>query len=229
MKQTASSGPFQDGDYLLYCYDPADRGAVRSQWLDERQEHRSVHNALGSVSSRSCCRVPQHRRQLRWFLCLRERKLRASTLGCSNAAGQPNDGEPVRAAQNVAANQWRYGGNTAHRVSRQHQVILHEPLLKPQAYYCWDYATQAACANFTPGETAEPGFVYTVSQDPWNDNCFWSNADDKKIGVWNISHTGTGLRRLVASATSRLWPKRSRWSMTLGVAVVTIRVMRRLM
>ena len=32
--------------------------------------------------------------------------------------------------------------------------------------------------------------MYTIVQDPWNDNCFWSNAHDNKIGVWNISHTG---------------------------------------
>ena len=72
------------------------------------------------------------------------------------------------------------------------RVILHEPLVfDGQDYYCWDYTTQAACANFTPSDdNTTPGKVYTIIQDPWNDNCFWSNADDKKIGVWNISHTG---------------------------------------
>ena len=76
-------------------------------------------------------------------------------------------------------------------VSRQHQVILNEPLMTPQDYFCWDYTTQAACANFTPSdENAFPGKVYTIVQDPWIDTCFWSNADDRKIGVWDTSHTG---------------------------------------
>ena len=38
-------------------------------------------------------------------------------------------------------------------VSRQHQVIIYEPRDQGgQDYYCWDYTTQAACANFTPSD-----------------------------------------------------------------------------
>ena len=100
---------------------------------------------------------------------------------------------PFEQMQNAMGNQsWRYLDQYGQfYVTRQHQVILHEPLENPQDYYCWDYTTQAACANFTPSnENTTPGKAYTLIQDPWNDNCFWSNADDKKIGVWNISHTG---------------------------------------
>ena len=100
---------------------------------------------------------------------------------------------PFEQMQNAMGNQsWRYLDQYGQfYVTRQHQVILHEPLESPQDYYCWDYTTQAACANFTPSDdNTTPGEAYTIVQDPWNDNCFWSNADDKKIGVWNISHTG---------------------------------------
>jgi uncharacterized repeat protein (TIGR02543 family) len=77
-------------------------------------------------------------------------------------------------------------------VSRQHQVIINEPLkIGGQDYFCWDYTTQAACANFNMSQdNSHPGQVYTIVQDPWNDNCFWSNAHDKLIGVWNVSHAG---------------------------------------
>ena len=76
-------------------------------------------------------------------------------------------------------------------VSRQHQVIAHEPLQQNQDYFCWDYTTQAACADFTPSDNNQfPGYVYTIVQDPWIDTCFWSNSDDRKIGVWDISHAG---------------------------------------
>ena len=124
-----------------------------------------------------------------------------ATYACLNAGGllDPNAGQtgamvnPFEQMQNAMGNQsWRYLDQYGQfYVTRQHQVILHEPLENPQDYYCWDYTTQAACANFTPSnENTTPGKAYTLIQDPWNDNCFWSNADDKKIGVWNISHTG---------------------------------------
>jgi uncharacterized repeat protein (TIGR02543 family) len=100
---------------------------------------------------------------------------------------------PFEQMQNAMGNQnWGYSKQYGQfYVSRQHQVIIHEPLASPQDYYCWDYTTQAACANFNISDNnAAPGKAYTIVQDPWNDNCFWSNADDKKIGVWNSSHTG---------------------------------------
>ena len=119
-----------------------------------------------------------------------------ATYACLNADGllDATMVNPFEQMQNAMGNQawvWLdlYG---QFYVTRQHQVILHEPLVfDGQDYYCWDYTTQAACANFTPSDdNTTPGKVYTIIQDPWNDNCFWSNADDKKIGVWNISHTG---------------------------------------
>ena len=95
-------------------------------------------------------------------------------------------------------------------VSRQHQVILHRVTTEapsPWHYDCWDYTTQAACSNFTPTEdNLFAGQVYTIIQDPWEDSCFWSNAHDNKIGVWEISHTGgfvtSGGECDITSATS---------------------------
>jgi uncharacterized repeat protein (TIGR02543 family) len=124
-----------------------------------------------------------------------------ATYACLNADGllDPNAGQPgamvnpFEQMQNAMGNQnWGYSKQYGQfYVSRQHQVIIHEPLASPQDYYCWDYTTQAACANFNISDNnAAPGKAYTIVQDPWNDNCFWSNADDKKIGVWNSSHTG---------------------------------------
>ena len=177
------------GDYHLYCYDPA-TGALCAH--DNWAAGRSV-DQPGALGSGVIYAVAEYRNTDGSFGGFCAANVNGTALGCLNAAGEL-DGTMVNPFEaHVAANdsQWRYGGTYGNFVvSRQHQLITNEPLLKPQAYYCWDYATQAACANFTPGETAEPGFVYTVSQDPWNDNCFWSNADDKKIGVWNISHTG---------------------------------------
>ena len=118
-----------------------------------------------------------------------------ATYACLNADGllDATMVNPFEQMQNAMGNQsWRYLDQYGQfYVTRQHQVILHEPLENPQDYYCWGYTTQAACTNFNPSnENTTPGKAYTIIQDPWNDNCFWSNADDKKIGVWNISHTG---------------------------------------
>ena len=101
-----------------------------------------------------------------------------------------NPFDPMRNA--MGEQDWRFLSKFGKLyVSRQHQVIIAEPLQVFQDYFCWDYTTQAACANFTPSDDiTTPGKVYTIIQDPWNDNCFWSNADTKKIGVWNISHSG---------------------------------------
>ena len=79
------------------------------------------------------------------------------------------------------------------RVSDQHLLIRHQPLSNTQIYSCWDYTTQAACAGskFTPSyNNTFPGKAYTVTQDAWNSNCFWTNADNRIIGAWDVDHTG---------------------------------------
>jgi uncharacterized repeat protein (TIGR02543 family) len=126
-----------------------------------------------------------------------------ATYACLNADGllDPNAGQPdamvnpFEQMQNATGSlSWQYADQYGQFfVTRQHQVILHDTLQTSQDYYCWDYTTQAACTNFTfSSSNAFPGKVYTIIQDPWNDNCFWSNADDRKIGVWSFSHTGAG-------------------------------------
>ena len=125
-----------------------------------------------------------------------------ATYACLNADGvlDPNAGQPgamvnpFEQMQSAMGNQdWQFGSNYGNFiVSRQHQVIIYEPRDQGgQDYFCWDYTTQAACANFTPSDNnLYPGEVYTIRQDPWIDNCFWSNSHDSKIGVWNSYHTG---------------------------------------
>ena len=115
---------------------------------------------------------------------------------CINAAGESdttmvNPLEQHELAMGTAG--WSYYNLYGRfTVSRQHQVIIHEPGPGPaQDYFCWDYTTQAVCANFiTAAANSDPGVVYTIIQDAWNDNCFWSNSDNNLIGVWETSHTG---------------------------------------
>ena len=78
-------------------------------------------------------------------------------------------------------------------VTDQHLLIRHQPLNTSQTYTCWDYTTQAACAGskFTQSSSnAFPGSAYTVVQDAWNSNCFWTNADNRIVGAWDVDHTG---------------------------------------
>ncbi len=75
-------------------------------------------------------------------------------------------------------------------VTDQHQLIKHQPLASTQTYTCWDYTTQAACAGFGSSTHSNASNTYTIVQDPWNSNCFWSNADSRVIGAWEFSDGG---------------------------------------
>ena len=185
------------GDWYLHCLDPADGARCdHDGWTNGKSTDQFT---TGTPNPEA---VVEYRNTDGSFggFCIAH-GTNWATYACLNADGllDPNAGQldamvnPFEQMQNAMGNQsWRYGDQYGQfYVTRQHQVILHEPLENPQDYYCWDYTTQAACANFTPSDdNTTPGKVYTIVQDPWNDNCFWSNADDKKIGVWNISHTG---------------------------------------
>ena len=185
------------GDWYLHCLDPADGAPCdHNGWTNGKSTDQFT-TATADLEA-----VVEYRNTDGSFggFCIAH-GTNWATYACLNADGllDPNAGQPdamvnpFEQMQNAMGNQsWRYGDQYGQfYVTRQHQVILHEPLENPQDYYCWDYTTQAACANFNPSnDNYTPGKVYTIVQDPWNDNCFWSNADDKKIGVWNISHTG---------------------------------------
>ena len=183
-------------DWYLHCLDPADGAPCdHNGWTNGKSTDQFT---TGTPSPEA---VVEYRNTDGSFggLCIAH-GTNWSTYACLNADGllDPNAGQPdamvnpFEQMQNAMGQQdWSRGSYYGNfYVTRQHQVILHEPIMSPQDYFCWDYSTQAACANFTPSSTSTPGKVYTIIQDPWNDNCFWSNADDKKIGVWNISHSG---------------------------------------
>ena len=112
-----------------------------------------------------------------------------SNVSCVNANGA-TDTTMVNSAVFDSGNYFdKYG---LFNVTDQHLVIRHQPLSTTQLYTCWDYTTQAECAGskFTQHNTANPGKVYTVIQDPWNANCLWTNADNRIIGAWDIAYTG---------------------------------------
>ena len=186
----------------LHCFDPAD-GALcdHDGWTNGKSTNQFTTSALELDA------VVEYRNTDGGFggFCIAY-GTNWATYACLNADGllDPNAGQhdamvnPFEQMQNAMGNQnWQFGhyyGNFI--VSRQHQIIIYEPRDDPhdtegQDYYCWDYTTQAACANFNSSDNnGFPGEVYTIVQDPWNDNCFWSNSHDSKIGVWDSSHTG---------------------------------------
>jgi uncharacterized repeat protein (TIGR02543 family) len=184
-------------DWYLHCLDPADGAPCdHNGWTNGKSTNQFT------MSTPHPDAVVEYRNTDGSFggFCIAH-GTNYATYACLNADGllDPNAGQPdamvnpFEQMQNAMGNQnWGYSKQYGQfYVSRQHQVIIHEPLASPQDYYCWDYTTQAACANFNISDNnAAPGKAYTIVQDPWNDNCFWSNADDKKIGVWNSSHTG---------------------------------------
>ena len=199
-------------DWYLHCLDPADGAPCdHNGWTNGKStdqfttstndpeavvEYRNTDGSFGGfcIAHATNPNTPLSNTLLRTYACLNADGLLDPNAGQPDAMVNPFEqmmdatdrGETDRADFLYADQFGQF------LVTRQHQVILHEPLREYQDYYCWDYTTQAACSNFTlsPERNNFPGKVYTIRQDPWNDNCFWSNADDKKIGVWNISHTG---------------------------------------
>ena len=179
-------------DWYLHCLDPADGARCdHNGWTNGRSTDRFI------TSTPDLDVVVEYRNTDGSFggFCTAYGSNWA-TYACLNAEGSIDTAmvNPFEQMQNAMGNQnWTYSkyyGNFT--VSRQHQVILNEPRdMNGQDYFCWDYTTQAACTNFSISVDIEfPGEVYTIAQDPWNDNCFWSNAHNNKIGVWNISYTG---------------------------------------
>ena len=188
-------------DWYLHCFDPADGARCdHDGWTNGKSTDQFT------TSTPDPDAVVEYRNTDGSFggFCIAHGTGWA-TYACLNADGllDPNAGQPdamvnpFEQMQSAMGNQnWEFGRYYGQFfVTRQHQVILNEPLQPAQHYYCWDYTTQAACSNFTyvlTPSNALPGKVYTIVQDPWIDTCFWSNADDRKIGVWNFSHTGAG-------------------------------------
>ena len=221
MKRTASSGPFHPTGtciastrLMVRCVTTTAGRTARAPISSQRQpveldavvEYRNTDGSFGGF-----CEAHGN-----WAT------YPASTLtACSSRTQRhPTMVNPFEQMQNAMGNQnWgrRRRGAVAHygnfTVSRQHQVIIHEPLVEiPRTTTAGITRRKRRARTSLLGgrQRNGPGQVYTIVQDPWNDNCFWSNAHDKKIGVWNISHTG-GFATSGGSATSRLWPKRSRW------------------
>ena len=141
-------------DRFLHCLDPADgarcdhngwtNGKSTNQFTTTTPDLEAVveyRNTDGSFGGFCICprnklghlRLPQRR----WLA----RPERWPTGAMVN---------PFEQMQNAMGNQsWRFGDQYGQFYpTRQHQVIIHEPLENPQDYYCWDYTTQAACANF---------------------------------------------------------------------------------
>ena len=110
---------------------------------------------------------------------------------CVNADGATDNSMVMPTGPTGSVGSWRNYG--LFHVSDQHLLIRHQSLSTPQTYTCWDFTTQAVCAGskFTQStNNSFPGRAYTVVQDAWNSNCFWTNSDDRIIGAWDVDHTG---------------------------------------
>ncbi|MEL0194562.1 MAG: hypothetical protein VW962_05710, partial [Acidimicrobiaceae bacterium] len=177
-------------DWHLNCYDPG-TGALcaHDDWVDGR----SVDAAFSRTEAVEA--MAEYRNTDGSFggFCFALYASNAWFYNCLNAAGELDTTMVNPFEQHVLAmdSQADHLNNDSwlgqFQVSRQHQLITYTPFFATPDYYCWDYTTQAMCDNFiTSSDNASAGRVYTVRQDPWNDNCFWSNAHDELIGVWEV-------------------------------------------
>ncbi len=56
-------------------------------------------------------------------------------------------------------------------------------------YTCWDFATDSACASFTPRSSNKSVAPYTLRQDPYFPTCIWEVGD---YGLFELFHSDTG-------------------------------------
>jgi len=58
-------------------------------------------------------------------------------------------------------------------------------LIGSMQIYCFDYATEAACAGFNNSPNSSVSTVYALRADPNNPGCVWYNSDPGKIGLFD--------------------------------------------
>ena len=108
---------------------------------------------------------------------------------CIKADGSVDtDGDMTNPISGIPGSYGSWASYGIYYVTDQHQVILHQPLAASQTYSCWDFTTQAACAGFASSTHSNASNTYTIVQDAWNSNCYWSNADSRVIGSWEFSN-----------------------------------------
>ncbi len=108
---------------------------------------------------------------------------------CIKADGSVDtDGDMTNPISSIPGSYGSWTSYGIYYVTDQHQVILHQPLSTTQTYSCWDFTTQGSCAGFSSSTQSNPSNTYTIVQDAWNSNCYWSNADSRVIGSWEFSN-----------------------------------------
>ncbi|MDX1747716.1 MAG: hypothetical protein R3324_17415, partial [Halobacteriales archaeon] len=104
-------------------------------------------------------------------------------------------------SSNALVNRWsgRYGRFEATAGRAFLQEVLQGPTFD---VYCFDYATEAACAGFDTTPTNDY-YVYALRADPNNPNCLWYNSDPGKIGLFDAV---TGAPECTANPVITLQP-----------------------
>lgn len=109
--------------------------------------------------------------------------------GCLNLAGavqawtNPHSITPWSGSASNNSASGTYGKFTATAGRAYLQKVL-----STNEVYCFDYATNAACAGFDTTPTADTA-LYALVADPNNPACIWYNSDPGKIGLFD-AYTG---------------------------------------
>jgi microcystin-dependent protein len=87
----------------------------------------------------------------------------------------------------AAVNQ--YSGQYGRFEATSGRAYLPYVLQSTQKIFCFDYATEAACAGFNTVPRSGDTRMYAVRADPNNPGCVWYNTDPGKIGLFD-AYTG---------------------------------------
>ena len=116
-----------------------------------------------------------------WNGCLDLMGVDQSYDAGSNPTGWVNPHSVTSWSSNASGNSaaGQYGKFTA-TAGRAYLPII----LSSNTVYCFDFATQAACAGFDTTPTSDTS-LYAVVADPNNPSCIWYNSDPGKIGLFD--------------------------------------------
>ncbi len=164
---------FATTDTTLYCYESSDLSTCAGSWPVTyaslgwtAQEISPVAHMDATGTVDGVCM---------WNGCL--------DLSGAEQTGWVNPHSITPWASNAGANQYSgwYGKFTA----TAGRAYLHNVLsTAATTVYCFDYATEAACAGFDINTTTDTR-LYALVTDPNNPTCIWYNSDPGKIGLFD--------------------------------------------
>lgn len=162
---------FASTDSALYCYESSDLSACAGSWP-------ATYSALGWTAQTIPPVAHMNTTGTIDGVCMWN--------GCLDLAGAEqvawvNPNSVTTWASSASGN--TYAGQYGRFTATAGRAFMPR-VLNNSDIFCFDYATEAACAGFDTTPTTDTA-LYAVAPDPNNPACVWYNSDPGKIGLFD--------------------------------------------